>query len=99
MGGSREGAGRHRAQTAHTLQAAIQEVLTEEKWRKIVTKAAEQALEGDHTARAWLADRAAGKAVQRTELDAAIGHLSDAELLALLNSPHDDDRPTTDGEG
>jgi len=46
-------------------------VVTTEDWRKVITKAVDQAIEGDHRARKWLSDYLIGVPIQRVA--AAVG--------------------------
>ena len=50
-----------------------QNAVTFEVWKKIVTKAADQALRGDTQARKWLSDYLLGPPIQKQEITGAEG--------------------------
>jgi len=56
---------------AHEYLAVLRDELTPDKWRKVVRAAIEQAIEGEHRARAFLASYAMGQPVQQVIADAS----------------------------
>ena len=62
------GPGRPKKEREERFYEILVTTVTFERWKKIVSKAAEQAERGDQAARKWLADYLIGAPVQRTEL-------------------------------
>lgn len=60
--------GRPTKSIEENFNALIDKAVSEKDWLEILSVAAKQAKRGDSIARAWLADRRYGKAIQKTEL-------------------------------
>lgn len=70
-GGRRPGAGRKSSETVEIQESrrgTFLRVVTDERWQKIVEKAAEQAESGDPIARQWMTPYVAGKVPDELKL-------------------------------
>jgi hypothetical protein len=65
--GNAGGPGRPKRQTEQQYLATMTNVVDDEAWRKIVERAKEDAMNGDHRARAWLSGYMLGTPIQRVE--------------------------------
>ena len=67
------GPGRPKKSREERYLEITKSAVTFETWKKIILKAAEQALRGDAQARKWLSDNIIGPPTQRTEITGAGG--------------------------
>jgi len=74
--GNCAGRGNHGGRPKHYATEyadVMKQGLTLKSWRKIVDRAIEQAIEGDHRARQWLAEYVMGKPIQLIAADVQNG--------------------------
>jgi hypothetical protein len=93
--GNKGGPGRPRRAIESDYLAKLSEAVPFSVWQEILAKAVEQAREGDHSARAWLASYLVGKpsgdalralAVhEEAGTDPLAESISQAQLLAVVN--------------
>jgi len=63
--------GRPKKEREHDYLNIMLSIVTDKRWKAIVTKAADQAERGDPVARKWLADYIVGPPVERREITGA----------------------------
>ena len=65
--------GRPKKEREHDYLNIMLSIVTDKRWKAIVTKAADQAERGDAVARKWLADYIIGPPVERKEISGKDG--------------------------
>ena len=105
--GGKDGPGRPRRAIESDYLAKLSEAVPLSVWQEIVAKAVEDAREGDHAARPWLAGYLCGKptgdALRNLAVDEEVGvdplavKISEKELMARVSMARESDRPIGPG--